>query len=87
MTPKQIEKVMAAAHRAVEAHRTLPELSEDLAKLGAVLREVDPANVYKRGTLGDEIAAAGLGEPREASLRDCPRLPRLIGENEAGTHD
>lgn len=87
MTPKQIERVMAAAHAACAAHGTVFELNRTLTTLGAVLREVDPANVYKRGTVGDEIAAAGLGEPREVSLRDSPRLSRAIGANEAGTHD
>lgn len=83
MTPKQVEKLAAAAHAAVAAHRSLPELTRDLTKLGEVLREVDPAGIYNpAGSLA--FRAGGTAEPPEPTLRECPRLKRL---DEASVHD
>lgn len=80
MTPKQIEKLMAAAYcvTAVVRGSHPPEVKQ----LAATLAEVDPGRAY------DPCAPmAGADGPLDVSLRHSPRLPRLIGENEAGIHD
>jgi hypothetical protein len=82
MTPKQVEKLAAAAYAVCSPHRNLAHLSESVTALAETLREVDPARVYS-----PSAPQAGADDSADPSLHDSPRLSRLIGANEAATHD
>jgi hypothetical protein len=85
MTPKQIEKLARAAHEVCDASTTMDH-EQHCQELAAVLNEVDPRGLYRGNSIRDELAERRAEEPY-VPLRDSPRLPRLIGEHEAGTHD
>jgi hypothetical protein len=85
MTPKQIEKLARAAW-GVALAATPEEEQELVGVLRQTLHGVDPRGVYQGNSVPEELAQRRAEEPY-VSLRDSPRLPKLIGENEAGFHE
>jgi hypothetical protein len=82
MTPKQIEKLAAAAW-AVALAPTAAAEQERVGEMRQLLHSVDPNGVYQPGA-----PTAGLDAQEDfVSLRDSPRLSRAIGANEAAFHD
>lgn len=85
MTPKQIEKLARAAW-AVALAATMEEEQELVGVLRQTLHEVDPRAVFQGNSVPAELTARCGDEPY-VSLKDSPRLPKLIGESEAGFHE
>lgn len=81
MTPKQIEELMAALWALVERpirRDGAPSVREELHRLMA---QADPTGIHK-----SDAPTSGESSP-DVSLRDCPRLSKLIGEPDNLTHD
>jgi hypothetical protein len=85
MTPKQIEKLAAAAW-AVALAPTAAEEQERVGEMRQLLHSVYPTGLYQRNSVPVELAARCSDEPY-VPLRDSPRVSKLIGENEAAFHD
>lgn len=82
MTPKQIEFLLADLWALVERptmRNGAPSVQVELRRL---MMRADPRGVFKATPLSEVVV-----EPLDVSLRDSPRLPKLIGEHEAGIHD
>ena len=80
MKTKEIEKLLALAW-AVALAPTPAEEQERVGELRQALHAADPSGTYQANA-----PTAGADEP-DVSLRDSPRVSKLIGENEAGFHE
>lgn len=78
---KAIERVLAAAHVVCGPHKDLGAVNSAHEALAKALAAADPHGVYKT-----TAPATGEDSP-DVSLRDSPRLSKLIGGLDSLTHD